>query len=403
MDRAGTFAVVGRVSSGKSTLVNALVEARIAPVKAGECTKMLTLYRYGVTQTVTVHRRDGQRAVIGVDGALPDDLGVPASDVELLEVSLSNGRLEHSSFLDTPGLDSFIAQRSAATLERLSSLEESDVDVIVYLLTHLREVDDSLLAELEKQPVPIVLALSRVDELTAPGVDPWDAANGLASRIADRFGSSVSAVVPVVGLWAETATTGGIDRTVLDTVNAVRRLPSDRRDEALSSTVDLIAAVNDPVAAKTSLKRLGLAGLRTCVSSELIDEPDLADALLASSNIELLRHQIITARASGAEGQAAVRTDDLTPRSPDVLTPAAMLLGYHQRGEVTLPPDRLAEVGDLLRGGLDRPNPVDAVRLARAWRSYGNRMLVSVEVRNAIEAVRRQFEARAIQVGHDDR
>src|SRR5262245_51290536 len=41
-------AVAGRVSSGKSTLVNALLRRRVAPTAAGECTRVVTWFRYGV-------------------------------------------------------------------------------------------------------------------------------------------------------------------------------------------------------------------------------------------------------------------------------------------------------------------------------------------------------------------
>ena len=40
-------AVAGRVSSGKSTLVNALLGKRVAPTSAGECTKIVTWFRDG--------------------------------------------------------------------------------------------------------------------------------------------------------------------------------------------------------------------------------------------------------------------------------------------------------------------------------------------------------------------
>jgi hypothetical protein len=40
-------AVGGPVSAGKSTLLNALIGARVAPTDAGECTRILTWYGYG--------------------------------------------------------------------------------------------------------------------------------------------------------------------------------------------------------------------------------------------------------------------------------------------------------------------------------------------------------------------
>ncbi|MGH9032757.1 MAG: dynamin family protein, partial [Acidimicrobiia bacterium] len=42
-------AIAGRVKAGKSTLLNALVGEELAPTDAGECTKIVTWYRDGVT------------------------------------------------------------------------------------------------------------------------------------------------------------------------------------------------------------------------------------------------------------------------------------------------------------------------------------------------------------------
>ena len=59
-------AVAGSVSSGKSTLVNALLGQKIAPVDAGECTRLVTWFTYDHHQRIEVQRRDGTRH----DGAL---------------------------------------------------------------------------------------------------------------------------------------------------------------------------------------------------------------------------------------------------------------------------------------------------------------------------------------------
>jgi predicted GTPase len=49
-DRLGAplrVALVGRVNSGKSTLLNALVGQRVAPTNETECTRVATWYRFG--------------------------------------------------------------------------------------------------------------------------------------------------------------------------------------------------------------------------------------------------------------------------------------------------------------------------------------------------------------------
>src|SRR5881392_1203125 len=47
------IAVAGMVKAGKSTLLNAMIGEEIAPTDTGECTRIVTWYRYGHTPRVT--------------------------------------------------------------------------------------------------------------------------------------------------------------------------------------------------------------------------------------------------------------------------------------------------------------------------------------------------------------
>src|SRR6201995_3608190 len=76
-------AIAGRLKAGKSTLVNALIGRRVAPTAAGECTRVVTRFRYGTADRVNVVGRDGQRRSLPLDddGMIPQRLGVPAGRV----------------------------------------------------------------------------------------------------------------------------------------------------------------------------------------------------------------------------------------------------------------------------------------------------------------------------------
>jgi ABC-type antimicrobial peptide transport system ATPase subunit len=50
------IAIAGRLKAGKSTLVNALIGRRVAPTAAGECTRVVTRFRYGAADRVDVVR-----------------------------------------------------------------------------------------------------------------------------------------------------------------------------------------------------------------------------------------------------------------------------------------------------------------------------------------------------------
>ena len=49
------LAIAGRVKAGKSTLLNALIGEELAATDAGECTRVVTWYRYADTPHVVVH------------------------------------------------------------------------------------------------------------------------------------------------------------------------------------------------------------------------------------------------------------------------------------------------------------------------------------------------------------
>ena len=59
LDEPLRVAVAGRVKSGKSTLLNALVGQPLAATDAGECTRLVTWYRHGTTYRAFVQARGG--------------------------------------------------------------------------------------------------------------------------------------------------------------------------------------------------------------------------------------------------------------------------------------------------------------------------------------------------------
>ena len=109
LDEPLRVAIAGRVKAGKSTLLNALVGERLAPTDAGECTRIVTWYRYGMGYEVEAHLPGGEVRPLDFDrsdGRLTVDLdGLAPADVERLEVRWPSGRLSNLTLIDTPGLE----------------------------------------------------------------------------------------------------------------------------------------------------------------------------------------------------------------------------------------------------------------------------------------------------------
>src|SRR5512139_540576 len=95
-------AVAGRLKAGKSTLVNALIGRRVAPTAVGECTRLVTQFRYGTADRVDVVCRDGRRRSLPLDGAgmIPHRLGVSPADVAYVDVTLTSDQLRDLTVID---------------------------------------------------------------------------------------------------------------------------------------------------------------------------------------------------------------------------------------------------------------------------------------------------------------
>jgi hypothetical protein len=115
--------VAGRIKSGKSTLVNALIGRRVAQTAVGECTRLVTRFHYGTVDRVEVVFRDGRNRVLPftAEGMIPAELGVNIADVSHLEVYLTSAVLRNMTVIDTPGLGSLDTESSARTEQLLGA------------------------------------------------------------------------------------------------------------------------------------------------------------------------------------------------------------------------------------------------------------------------------------------
>ncbi|GAA1739731.1 dynamin family protein [Aeromicrobium alkaliterrae] len=228
------LAVVGRVKAGKSTLVNALIGRRIAPTRAGECTRVVTWFEFGSPDgAAVVHCHDGREIPISlVDGRLPEDLPVPAEQVKRLVVRLQSASLRGLTLIDTPGLSSLTREneevtRSAVLGDSLTSQHASgDADAVLFLFRQEQREDEAdflkqfraASGEMNGSAVNAVGVLSQADLLAdAAGDDPMRPARDQARRLATSRIGEVGDVVPVSGLLAETSRTGRLrERDVVD-------------------------------------------------------------------------------------------------------------------------------------------------------------------------------------------
>lgn len=265
-------AVAGRISSGKSTLVNALIGRRVAPTGVGECTRLVTRFCYGTPDRVEVVCRTGRRRALPFDaaGMIPSELGFDPADVSHLEAYLTNAVLRDLTVVDTPGLGSPDAAADA------SAAAVAGAEAVLYVVTQAVRADDAqVLAAFtaataaRRAPVSAIAVLNKAD-MVAPesvpgsGGDVAEAAALLAARQARVLGPRVAAVVPVIGLLAETAETGVFSTADAQALTALARTDPATRTAMLLSA-DLFTTLPCPVPAESRarlLERLDLYGVR---------------------------------------------------------------------------------------------------------------------------------------------
>jgi hypothetical protein len=312
-------AIAGRLKAGKSTLVNALIGRRVAPTAVGECTRVVTRFTYGPADRVDVVCRDGSRHSLPLDddGMIPQRLGVSLARVAHVDVTLTSEKLRELTVVDTPGLASTDASVSAraehavgtttapfdAGIDAGSASEVAAAEAVVYVFTQAVRADDVQALEafratserLASSPINALGVFGKVDTLVGGADDPWPVAGPLAEQQSVLLARTVSDVVPVVGLLAETGEAGRL--TSADCA-ALAELAAGDLGLMLASA-DLFRSAPGPVGAERRerlLSLLDLYGIGFAVA-QLRAEPrlgtgELVRRLVLASGFPRLRHTL---------------------------------------------------------------------------------------------------------------
>ncbi|WP_273352343.1 GTPase [Corynebacterium resistens] len=238
VSRPPRVAVVGRLKSGKSTLVNALTENKIAATDALECTMTVSIYRNGAPARAEVRGHHGQVERIPLSDGPLTQLPMPLNEVDYIDQYLPNARLERLTLIDTPGTATLTVENEARTKRVLvegrkdTTRASSWADSVVFLSDSTpREDELELLSQLGMTPLTTVGVLSRADSFGAGAFghkDPLDHARSHASRIASELGGAVYTVLPLSGLMAESALTGRVNTAVARDLATLSELDRDQ-------------------------------------------------------------------------------------------------------------------------------------------------------------------------------
>lgn len=337
LDEPLRVAIAGRLKAGKSTLVNALIGRRVAPTEVGECTRIVTQFRYGTADRVDVVCRDGRRVSLPLDeaGMIPQRLGVSRPDISYVDVTLTSDNLRDLTVVDTPGLSSTNMSISAGARGFLfprpggdahpggdpgdapvgDDLDDDSVgaisgaEAIVYVFTQSVRADDlqaleafrAVTARLASNPINSLGLFNKVDKLVGGAADPWPVAGPLAADQSQVLRRVVSEVVPVVGLLAETTEAGRLTAADCASLRTLAGLPDAQRMVLLAS-VDLFVSRDCAVPREQRerlLRLLDLYGIGFAIA-QLTAHPelssgDLVRVVAAASGFARLRQRLDSA------------------------------------------------------------------------------------------------------------
>ncbi|GGF08235.1 GTPase [Williamsia phyllosphaerae] len=212
--------VVGRLKAGKSTLVNALIGAPVAETAALEATRVVAVYQDGAPSRAEVVALDGTRHPVPVVPGRTSTLPIPDEQIAYLHRWLPSAAIRDLTFVDTPGLATLTAKNEAATRRVLiDGFEQTrtasvDADAAVFLFDSTPRADElEFLKQLPLSPLNTLGVLSRADSFGEGALgrrDPLQHAAEHAVHMSRELAQTVSRVVPISGLMAQTSHTGAL-------------------------------------------------------------------------------------------------------------------------------------------------------------------------------------------------
>lgn len=142
-DKKFLLSFVGQFSSGKSRLINNILNKELLPVRILECTQVPTFIKYGEVEKAVIFKEDYTISEISISDVKEIWLGNKSDEfnnIAHIEIFMNNNVLKNGLVIaDTPGINSTVDKHEKLTREILKSSEE-----VVYVLSKPVTYSDKL-------------------------------------------------------------------------------------------------------------------------------------------------------------------------------------------------------------------------------------------------------------------
>lgn len=164
-DRKFLLTFVGQFSSGKSRLINNILDMELLPVRILECTQVPTFIKYGTDERAIIFNEDSTTTEININDIKEIWLGNKIDkfkNIAHIEIFINNNILKNGLVIaDTPGINSTLEKHERLTREILKSSEE-----IVYVISKpVTERDKLFLNEIISLGLRVICVRTYMDTI----------------------------------------------------------------------------------------------------------------------------------------------------------------------------------------------------------------------------------------------
>ena len=204
LDRPLLVAVMGEFNAGKSSFVNALCGADVAPTGVTPTTATVNVLRYGAEPAARVVAQDGGTRPLPAADVARFLTGLRAHEaraIRIVEIFLPVETLRRVEIVDTPGLNSILAEHERVTRE---FLQEADAIVWVFGIGQAAKATERAALELAHGAGKRVLGvLNKVDRAEPSEIE------AVVDHVARSLGDLVETIVPFSATRATAARAAG--------------------------------------------------------------------------------------------------------------------------------------------------------------------------------------------------